>query len=323
MKEHLKTGYYFLQKILRKDAALLGKIRRENLVTVLNLHQVSPHENPFWSPLKPEIFDYLLSYLKENFEVVPFGEIESAKARKPLAVLSFDDGYYNFYEFAAPLLKKHALRANMNIIPSCVESGEPMWNIKLYDFLNSASKTLIDEIKLPEFEHRLTGENFAAKVQYGLKISRFLKNRPRREREELWQQIEDLMNNSDFPKTRMMNREEIREIAETHEIGVHSFSHESMEFESDAFFADDFEKCADYFENKLKLPLEIYAFPNGSYRKEQIGVLRERGIKHILLVGENYANISESVFPRFTIYGSSKLETRFQALGINRQKLIS
>ena len=319
MKEHLKTGYYFLQKILRKDANLLEKIRRENLVTVLNLHQVSPHENPFWSPLKPEIFEDLLLYLKENFEVVRFGELEAAKREKPLAVLSFDDGYYNFFEYAAPLLKKHGLRANMNIIPSCVETGAPMWNIKLYDFLNSAPREAIDEIRLPGFEHRLAGDNFAAKVQYGLKISRFLKNRPRVEREELWREIESLIDNSDFRPTRMMNREEIREIAESHEIGVHSFSHESMEFETDAFFADDLEKCFDYFENKLGLPLEIYAFPNGSYRAGQIAVLQARGIKHILLVGEDYARRDENVFSRFTIYGSSKLETRFQALGFNKK----
>jgi peptidoglycan/xylan/chitin deacetylase (PgdA/CDA1 family) len=319
MKEHLKTGFYLLQKLLRKDAALLEKIRRERLVTVLNLHQVSPHENPFWSPLKPEIFDDLLSYLKENFEVVLFGEIETAKSEKPLAVLSFDDGYYNFYEHAAPLLKQHGLRANMNIIPSCVETGTPMWNIKLYDFLNSAPRKAIDEINLPGFDHRLAGDGFAAKVQYGLKISRFLKNRPRLEREELWRQIEDLINNSAFRPTRMMNREEIREIAQTHEIGVHSFSHESMEFETDAFFRGDLEKCMDYFENKLELPLEIYAFPNGSYRDEQIAVLRAQGIKHILLVGEDYAAKGEGVYPRFTIYGSSKLETRFQALGFNKK----
>lgn len=319
MKEHLKTGYYFLQKVLRKDASLLEKIRRENSVTVLNLHQVSPHENPFWSPLKPEIFDDLLFFLKETFEVVLFGEIEKTKSEKPLAVLSFDDGYYNFYEFAAPLLKKHGLAANMNIIPSCVESGEPMWNIKLYDFLNCAPKKMIDEIDLPNFEHRLAGESFAAKVQYGLKISRFLKNRPRIEREELWRRIEDLINNSDSQGTRMMNREEIKEIAEIHEIGVHSFSHESMEFETDAFFQTDFEKCADYFKNKLGLPLEIYAFPNGSYREEQITALQKQGIKHVLLVGEDYANKGENIFPRFTIYGSSKLETRFQALGFNKK----
>jgi peptidoglycan/xylan/chitin deacetylase (PgdA/CDA1 family) len=318
MKEHLKTGYYLLQKLLRKDAALLGKIRRERLVTVLNLHQVSPHDNPFWSPLKPEIFDDLLAFLKENFEVVLFGEIDAAKNEKPLAVLSFDDGYYNFYEHAAPLLKKHGLRANMNIIPACVETGAPMWNIRLYDFLNSAPKSRIDEIKLPGFEHRLANESFAAKVQYGLRISRFLKNRPRLEREALWRQIEDLINTSDVRPTRMMNRAEIREIAREHEIGVHSFSHESMEFETDAFFQDDLEKCVAYFENELELPLEIYAFPNGSYRDEQITVLQGRGIKHILLVGEDYARRGESVFPRFTIYGSSKIETRFQALGFNK-----
>lgn len=318
MKEYLKTGYYFFQKILRKDANLLQKIRRENLITVLNLHQISPHENPFWSPLKPEIFDDLLAFLKENFEVVLFREIEEAKGEKPLAVLSFDDGYYNFYEFAAPLLKKHKLRANMNIIPSCVETGEPMWNIKLYDFLNSAPKNLIDEIDLPGFTHRLPNEGFSSKVQYGLRISRFLKNRAREEREGFWRQIADLINNTNFPQTKMMNREEIKEIAEIHEIGVHSFSHESMEFESGAFFEDDFEKCADYFENKLGLPLEIYAFPNGSFRQEQIGGLRARGIKQILLVGEDYARKGQDIFPRFTIYGSSKLETRFQALGFNK-----
>ena len=319
MKQHLKTGYYLLQKILRKDAGLLGKIRRERLVTVLNLHQVSPHENPFWSPLKPEIFDDLLSFLKENFEVVLFREIESATEKKPLAVLSFDDGYYNFYEHAAPLLKKHGLRANMNIIPSCVETGEPMWNVRLYDFLNNAPKKTIDEINMPGFEHRLTGGSATAKVQYGLKISRFLKNRPRVEREELWKKIADLIDNSNFSQTRMMNREELREIAGTHEIGVHSYSHESMEFESDEFFLEDFEKCADYFEDQLGLPLETYAFPNGSYREDQITALRGKGIKHILLVGENYARHGTDVFPRFTIYGSSKLETRFQALGFNKK----
>ena len=319
MKEHLKSGYYLLQKILRRDAALLDRIRRENLVTVLNLHQVSPHANPFWSPLSPEIFDDLLAFLKENFEVVTFGELAGARSEKPLAVLSFDDGYYNFYEYAAPILKKHGLRANMNVIPSCVESGAPMWNIRLYDFLNAAPRRAIDEIALPGFDARLAGDDFASKVRYGLAISRFLKNRPRAEREELWSGIEEAIRKSEFAPTRMMNRDEIREIAAEHEIGVHSYSHESMEFEADEFFEDDLEKCARYFENSLGLPLEIYAFPNGSYRAGQIETLRARGVKHILLVGEDYARQEADVHPRFTIYGSSKLETRFQALGFNKK----
>lgn len=317
MREKLKAGYYQLLKFLRRDVQLLQNIRRENLLVVLNLHQVSPHQNPFWSPLHPDIFDDLLVCLKQNFEVVLFRELNEIKTEKPLAVLSFDDGYYNFFEFAVPLLRKHSLRANMNIIPQCVESGEPMWNIKLYDFLNSAPRSLIDEINLPGFEFRLKGEDFRNKVQYGLQISRFLKNRPRTEREQLWSKIENLIHDYDYPQTRMMNAAEVREIAGLHEIGVHSFSHESMEFEENSFFENDLRKCFDYFQDKLKLPLEIYAFPNGSYRPEQIDTLRRNGIKYHLLVGERYARKDSDIFPRFTIYGTSNLETKFQALGFN------
>lgn len=320
MKEELKKGYYFLQKVLRKDLSLLKKIQRENLVAVLNLHQVSPHENPFWSPLKPEIFDDLLGFLKENFEVTLFGELDEIKSEKPLAILSFDDGYYNFIEYAVPILVKHELRANMNIIPSCAESGEPMWNVKLYDFLNCAPRALIDEIRFDGFDYRLKDESFDGKIQYGLKISRFLKNRPRREREELIGKIEKLMQKCEFQLTRMMNTDEIKQIAETHEVGVHSFSHESMEFEENSFFEEDLQKCFNYFDETLQIPLEIYAFPNGSYRPEQIEILRENNIKYTLLVGEDYARRNKNVFPRFTIYGASKLEAKFQALGINQTK---
>jgi peptidoglycan/xylan/chitin deacetylase (PgdA/CDA1 family) len=319
MREKLKTVYFLIQKLMRKDARLLEKIRREDLLVVLNLHQVSPHQNPFWSPMHPQIFEDLLIFLKENFEVILFGDLDSSSSKKPSAILSFDDGYYNFIEYAVPLLEKHGLRANMNVIPSCVESGEPMWNVKLYDFLNSAPKSLIDEIRLPAFEYSLKDESFDGKVQYGLKISRFLKNRPRRERRELWRKIENLMENHDFQRTRMMNPEEIRQIAEIHEIGVHSFSHESMEFEENAFFEDDLQKCLKYFDEKLHLPLEIYAFPNGSFRPEQIEILRKYGIKYQLLVEERYAQKNAGVFPRFTIYGGTKLESRFQALGFNEK----
>ena len=319
MREKLKAAYFLILKLLRKDARLLEKIRREDLLVVLNLHQVSPHHNPFWSPLHPHAFEDLLIFLKENFEVVLFKELNSANSKKPKAILSFDDGYYNFIEYAAPLLEKHGLRANMNVIPACVESGEPMWNVKLYDFLNCAPKSLIDEIDLPGFEHRLKDDSYGSKVQYGLKISRFLKNRPRRERQKLWREIERLMQNAEFQLTRMMNAEEIRQIAETHEIGVHSFSHESMEFEENSFFEDDLQKCVKYFNEKLQLPMEIYAFPNGSFRAEQIEILRSYGIKYKLLVGEDYAEIGIDVFPRFTIYGSAKLENRFQALGFNKK----
>lgn len=286
------------------------------MIAILNLHRVSPLTNPFWSPLDPKVFEELLKFLQANFEVVSFDDLESLnRPGKPAAILSFDDGYYDFIEYALPLLEKYRMRANMNVIPQCAESGKPIWNVRLYDFLNTAPRALVNEIRLPGFSAELKDDSREAKIGYGLKISGFLKNRPREEREKLWREIEPVMAKSDFQETRMMTADEIREISRVTEIGVHSFSHESMGFEENEFFERDFIKCRDYFAEKLQLPLTAYAFPNGSYRAEQVDFLRRSGVKHILLVDEKFSGRGTDIFPRLTVYGDSKREVIFKSLG--------
>jgi len=160
LKESLKGLYFDLHYLLRRDVRLLRRIRQEKLLVVLNLHKISPQTNPFWQPLHPELFDGLLSFLKTRFRIALFREIElsgedKADKDKPVAVLSFDDGYYDFIEYASPLLEKHNLKANMNVIPACAESGLPPWNIQLYDFLNSVPRLLINEIRLPRLRRKI------------------------------------------------------------------------------------------------------------------------------------------------------------------------
>jgi peptidoglycan/xylan/chitin deacetylase (PgdA/CDA1 family) len=319
MRERLKAVYYLLLEGFGSDLRRLKRITRENLTVILNLHQISPHENPFWPPLHPKIFDRLLRFLKANLNIVLFDELSGSNRGKPRAILSFDDGYYNFVEYALPILGKHGVRANVNIIPACVESGEPIWNVQLYDFLRTAPKTLVDEIALPGFEIKLTDDSYYAKLRYGLGISRFLKNRSRRERHELLQGLNRIMDRHEFERTRMMNRQDVLQIAKTHDVGAHSYSHESMEFEETTFFEDDLRMCSAYFRERLKLPLETYAFPNGSFRPEQVAILKENGIRNVLVVGEDYYRPNDPVLSRFTIYGSSIAEAKYRALGINKR----
>lgn len=292
-------------------------MQNERKVAVLNLHRISPVQNPFWSPLHPEIFEELLKFLQKNFEICLFSELKFFEdSKKPIAVLSFDDGYYDFIEYGLPMLKKYEMRANMNIIPQCAESGKPIWNVRLYDFLNSAPRNLINEIKLPEFDETLPDESRQAKLNFGLKISKYLKQRPRTEREKIWHLIEPFLEKNDIENpTRMMTASEINQISTETEIGVHSFSHESMGYEQNEFFEDDFEECRKYFNEKLLIPLSIYAFPNGSYRPEQIDFLRQNAIKQILLVDEKFADSETDVFTRLTVYGDNRAEIKMKSLG--------
>jgi peptidoglycan/xylan/chitin deacetylase (PgdA/CDA1 family) len=193
----------------------------------------------------------------------------------------------------------------------------PIWNVRLYDFLNSAPLSLLSNLRLPGFNRRLESGDWESKRRYGLALSKFLKARPREERLPFLGVIEESMSRShDVSSTRMMSVEDIKSVSQNHEVGVHSYSHESMGFESDEFFAQDYERCRAFFQQKLELPLSIYAFPNGSYRREQIEFLKERGCAHVLLVGEMFSTGNSGIYPRFTMSGETFLEARFQALGL-------
>jgi peptidoglycan/xylan/chitin deacetylase (PgdA/CDA1 family) len=318
-RSHLKRVYFTLMALLRRDARLLKKIRRDDLLLILNFHRISPERNPFWNPLHPAIFEDLLVFVKRHFDVVRFGDIDSADRTRPLAVISFDDGYHDFVEYAMPLLHKHRLAANQNIIPACVDSGCPPWNVQLVDFLNSAPRTLINELQLPGFPNRLAGDDADGKTRYGVALSRFLKSRPARERAALWPAVTGLMERTAWGMTRMMSLEDVRQAAGSHEIGAHSYSHESMAHESNEFFETDLNRCFDYFDRNLRLPLHVYAFPNGSYRPEHLAILQKSGIRHVLLVDEKFASRRSNVCPRFTIYGDSYQEAKFRALGYYSQ----
>jgi peptidoglycan/xylan/chitin deacetylase (PgdA/CDA1 family) len=318
----LKELFFASLYLSGRDKRLSKRVYDRDQVVVLNLHRVSPRSNPFWSPLYPRLFDDLLSYLKRRFHVSTFRTLPERDRSKPTAILSFDDGYYDFVEYAMPLLDKHGLRANLNVCPTAVTGGL-IWEIRLKDFLNQAPSRLTREIRLPGFRHRL-GSDDKSKNRYYLALSRFLKCQPREERLHLWERLAAVMARAGrLEATRMMNAAEVRQAGATHEIGAHSFSHESMGLASNAFFEEDLKRCSAFFREQLRLPMDIYAFPNGSYQTGQVEILFRHGVEHVLLGGEQYASTRQRVYPRFILHGESSLEIRQRAVGFQPSPLLS
>lgn len=314
-REFVKSVFFGVKAAIRLDKLKTRNLVRHSKAAVLNLHRVSPTPSEYWPPLKPEIFESLLKYLDQNFEVRSLSELDEEQGSRPVAVLSFDDGYYDFIEYALPLLEKYKMTANMNIIPQCAETGRPIWNVRLYDFLASASKDLMEKIRINGFQQSTPSENQTSKVRFGMAISRFLKNRPRVEREQLFGPIERLMADNGFRETRMMTTDELRQLMSSVELGAHSYSHESMAFETQEFFSNDLLKCKIFFDREFGMKLKIYAFPNGSYKPEQIEYLRKEKVEKILLVDEQFADLKSDVVRRITMYGDSPFEIRMRVVG--------
>jgi len=319
MSKKILKKIFFDIYFLLNNKKMYNNIINKGYLTILNLHRISPQKNEFYNPLSPELFEILIKFLKEKYDIITFKDIENikhvSKLNKPNVILSFDDGYYDFLEYACPILSKHKISVNMNIIPSCVKSQEPMWNIKMYDYLNAASDLLLKEINIPNFNYKYNGD----KTLFGIKLSAFLKNKPFEERKKYLKHLDVIFEKIDnVTFTKMMNEENVKEISKIHEIGVHSYYHESMGVESQEFFEKDFYLCKDYFENVLKLPMNIYAFPNGSYKNENIQFLQRNNITHILLVNNDFSNYKTNIYNRFTFYGDSKNEIKLRALGFKK-----
>jgi peptidoglycan/xylan/chitin deacetylase (PgdA/CDA1 family) len=282
----------------------------------LNLHRVSPERNPYWAPMTPEAFSRLVGYLARTCDVVTFDKLATPhSATKPRVVLSFDDGCRDFIEYAVPILERHRVRANHNVIVESVATRQPPWIIRVVDALNAAAPSRVRSLTVPGFQPRLEGDDELSKARYGTRLTGYLKTLGPADRETMCGDVEALLNETD-PRawTAMMSGDDVKSIVPLHDLGSHSYSHEAMARLSDAEFTEDLDRCASFFE-QLGQAMTIFAFPYGSYRSGQIEAAQARGVEHVLLVGERPTTISGGVHTRITMYGDSTAELRLRAMG--------
>ncbi|MEL6299159.1 MAG: polysaccharide deacetylase family protein [Pseudomonadota bacterium] len=303
--------------VLGSDPALAAKLRRierTQALTILNLHRVSSDASSIFEALPPALFDELLAWAKAHFAITTCaGAAASEDTDKPRLILSFDDGYKDFIKTVMPILDRHKIRANQNIIPGAVERGEPPINVLVQDFIAQAPASLLREVRLPGVSFQIDPEN---RFQAATAVSALYKNRPMREQHPLREQLDAALGKvSGFRPTPMMTVDEVREAARHHEVGAHAFEHASMAFETNDYLADDARRCRVWFHQQLGISPDVYALPNGSYRPGQPQIVRDAGYNHVLLVGDDFSSPRATVHKRFTARGRSLAEAKFRASG--------
>lgn len=317
VRDQLKRVYFWLWDTLRANQWTISALRKRGIVTIINLHQISPIANPFWSPLHPRYFEELLAFVTRHFRVTTFQQLNEAQDRnRPDLILSFDDGYADFVEYAQPLLYKYRVSANQNIIVDSVRTGAPPTIVRLCDFLGQAPRSLINQIQLPGFSIKLASDDVREKERFGTALCNFLKLRSAREAESLWALLDPVVSRLDSLRlSKMMTIAHVREASTVHEIGAHSASHISFGYESNESFENDLDICERFFASELRLPLNVYSFPNGSHTSEQIQTLVSRGVQHVLLTDEAYSTARSTIHPRFTFWATSREEVHARAVG--------
>lgn len=110
-------------------------MRAARCPVILTYHSISERNSPL--NISPGLFKEQMEWLGRNARVAPLREVVVALAEhRPLpertVVLTFDDGFRDFYTSAAPLLRRLALRATV-FVPTgyCGKTskwtGQPQW----------------------------------------------------------------------------------------------------------------------------------------------------------------------------------------------------
>ena len=121
-----------------------------NKTQIFNFHSVSDKLSVSHPSVPVKVFDRICAFLSRSYVVVPLDEIGTKfNSRKPKAIITFDDGFYDFYANALPVLIKHKLHATQHLVVECVNTGRTHWSQKLNDILEVYYFNSI-ELCLPE-----------------------------------------------------------------------------------------------------------------------------------------------------------------------------
>ncbi len=83
--------------------------------------------------VEPNTFENHIKYLKRYFQIVPLSEMANnygktfSSKRKPICILTFDDGWADFYKYAYPILKAHGASATVFLPTKFIGTKNQFW----------------------------------------------------------------------------------------------------------------------------------------------------------------------------------------------------
>ena len=251
--------------ILHSLFQAFGAVAGKGKLSTLIYHQVFVTKDPMRSS-EPDIetFRWQMELVAKYFNPLSVSDalmhLEQGTLPANSICITFDDGYLNNLEVAAPILVALKIPATV-YVATAFSQGENMWNDRLVDLASSTKLNTLDLSVLGESSLTLIDmdrRNYAA--QYLIKKIKYL---PINERKNIITQLYQANNIEEFPR-KMMTPEQVKELHDLGiEIGAHTVDHPILKVLSESEQQYQIASSQSMLEQWTGSRIKGFAYPNG------------------------------------------------------------
>ena len=294
---------------------LAFELRSRARLSIMIFHRVLHAQYPLL-PGEPDAaaFEQRMLWIRSWFNVLPLAQAveQLYDGRLPSRALSitFDDGYADNAEVAAPILRKLGLNATFFVSTGFLEGG-CMFNDRVIEAIRACRLSHIDLSSLELGSHPLS-----TPVQRRQAIEALLagvKHRPPAARTAAVNAIVRACE-VQAPRALMMRPSQVRQLRDLGmDVGAHTVGHPILTRLAKDEARQEIATSKAYLEDLLGVAVPLFAYPNGApgrdYGREHVDIVRDCGFAAAVSTGWGAASPSSDRFqlPRFTPWDQTRL----------------